>query len=40
MQFSKNWLNEFVDVDISTEELCGQLTMAGLEVDGYETPCQ
>jgi phenylalanyl-tRNA synthetase beta chain len=37
MQFSKNWLNEFVDVDISIEELCGQLTMAGLEVDGYET---
>ena len=37
MQFSKNWLKDFVDIDISTEELCEQLTMAGLEVDGYES---
>ena len=33
MQFSKNWLKEFVDVKISDEELCDQLTMLGLEVD-------
>ena len=33
MQFSRNWLKEFVDVKISVEELCDQLTMLGLEVD-------
>ena len=37
MKFSKNWLKEFVDIDLSTEELCNQLTMVGLEVDGYES---
>ena len=37
MKFSKNWLKEFVDIDLSTEELCDQLTMAGLEVDGYKS---
>ena len=36
MKFSKNWLNEFITIDLSTEEICHQLTMAGLEVDGYE----
>ena len=33
MQFSRNWLKEFVDLNISDEELCDQLTMLGLEVD-------
>ena len=33
MQFSRNWLEEFVDIKISDEELCDQLTMLGLEVD-------
>jgi len=33
MQFSRNWLKEFVDFKISDEELCEQLTMLGLEVD-------
>ena len=36
MQFSKNWLYDFIDIDLSTDEICSQLTMAGLEVDGYE----
>ena len=36
MQFSRNWLYDFIDIDLSTEEICSQLTMAGLEVDGYE----
>jgi len=36
MQFSRNWLKEFVDVKISDEELCDQLTMLGLEVDSYK----
>ena len=37
MQFSKNWLNDFIDLNISTEDICSQLTMAGVEVDGYES---
>ena len=36
MQFSKNWLKDFIDIDLSTEDICSQLTMAGLEVDGYD----
>ena len=36
MQFSKNWLKDFIDIDLSTGTICSQLTMAGLEVDGYE----
>ena len=37
MQFSRNWLREFVDFKISDEELCEQLTMLGLEVDNYKS---
>jgi len=37
MQFSRNWLKEFVDFKISDEELCEQLTMLGLEVDNFKT---
>lgn len=36
MKFSEAWLREFVDPDISTDELVEQLTMAGLEVDAVE----
>ena len=36
MQFSRNWLKEFVDFKVSDEELCEQLTMLGLEVDNYK----
>ena len=36
MQFSENWLKEFIDIEVSTQELCEQLTMLGLEVDGYQ----
>jgi len=36
MRFSEQWLREWVDPDISTETLCEQLTMAGLEVDTAE----
>ena len=35
MKFSEAWLREFVDPPISTRELVHQLTMAGLEVDGF-----
>ncbi len=36
MKLSENWLREFVDFDISTDELVEKLTMAGLEVDAVE----
>lgn len=37
MLVNLNWLQEWVDIkDISTQQLCDQLTMAGLEVDGVE----
>jgi phenylalanyl-tRNA synthetase beta chain len=36
MKFSENWLREFVNPPQSTKELVEQLTMAGLEVDGFE----
>ena len=36
MKFSENWLREWVNPAISTDELSEQLSMAGLEVDGVE----
>lgn len=36
MKFSEQWLREWVNPAISTDELSAQLTMAGLEVDGIE----
>lgn len=36
MKFSESWLREWVNPAISSEQLCEQLTMAGLEVDGIE----
>lgn len=36
MKFSESWLREWVNPDINTNELCEQLSMAGLEVDGIE----
>jgi len=33
MKFSENWLREWVNPDISTDELAYKLTMAGHEVD-------
>ena len=36
MKFSENWLREWIDPGVSTEELVAQLTMAGLEVDAVE----
>ncbi len=38
MRISEQWLREWADPDVDTEGLAGQLTMAGLEVDGLE-PC-
>lgn len=36
MKFSESWLREWVNPNIDTNELCEQLSMAGLEVDGIE----
>ena len=36
MRISENWLREWVNPDLSTDELVAQLTMAGLEVDSVE----
>ncbi len=36
MKFSEQWLREWVNPANSTDELCHQLTMAGLEVDAVE----
>ena len=36
MKFSEKWLREWVNPTISTEALCEQLSMAGLEVDSVE----
>lgn len=37
MKFSESWLREWVNPKIDTNELCEQLSMAGLEVDGIES---
>ena len=36
MKFSESWLREWVNPDISSDELTHQITMAGLEVDGID----
>ncbi|WP_455212542.1 phenylalanine--tRNA ligase subunit beta [Kaarinaea lacus] len=36
MKFSEQWLRQWVDPKVSTEQLAHQLTMAGLEVDAVE----
>ncbi|NVK57283.1 MAG: phenylalanine--tRNA ligase subunit beta [Alteromonadaceae bacterium] len=36
MKFSEKWLREWVNPGVSQDELCEQLSMAGLEVDGVE----
>ena len=37
MKIQLDWLKEYVDVDVSAEELGYLLTMAGLEIEGQET---
>ena len=36
MKFSEQWLRTWVNPSITTQEMCDQLTMAGLEVDSVE----
>lgn len=37
MKFSKQWIQEYVNLSLNTSELVDLLTMAGLEVDSTET---
>ena len=37
MKFSEQWLRSWANPAITTQEMCDQLTMAGLEVDGVES---
>lgn len=37
MKFSEQWVREWVNPVVSTEQLCEQITMLGLEVDGVES---
>ena len=37
MKFSENWLREWVNPAVTTDELVAQVTLAGLEVDDVET---
>jgi phenylalanyl-tRNA synthetase beta chain len=37
MKFSEQWLRSWVNPGLSTQEMCDQLTMAGLEVDSVES---
>ncbi|MBX3176977.1 MAG: phenylalanine--tRNA ligase subunit beta [Candidatus Hydrogenedentes bacterium] len=36
MRVSLNWLKEFVDIDVTAEELAHELTMLGLEIESIE----
>ena len=36
MKFTKNWLQELINIDLTTEKLAEQLTMVGLEVDSIK----
>ena len=38
MQISLNWLKDYVDLDLSVEELCERLTMLGLEIEKVTEP--
>lgn len=33
MKITRSWLEDYLDISVKTEELCHELTMAGLEVD-------
>src|SRR3972149_1909986 len=36
MKFTKNWLQELINIDLTTEKLAEQLTMVGLEIDSIK----
>ncbi|MFC1533906.1 hypothetical protein ACFL7M_11140 [Thermodesulfobacteriota bacterium] len=36
MRVSLNWLKDYVDIDMTPDDLAHLLTMSGLEVEGIE----
>ena len=36
MKFSLEWIKDYCDTELTVEELVERLTIAGLEVEGYE----
>ncbi len=38
MLISLNWLKDYIDIDVSVDELAEQLTMLGLEIEAVERP--
>lgn len=38
MHIPLNWLSDYIDIDLSVEELCQKLTMLGLEIEAVESP--
>jgi phenylalanyl-tRNA synthetase beta chain len=40
MKFSEKWLRQWVNPSITAQELMDQVTMAGLEVDGFEAAAE
>ena len=38
MKIPLNWLKEYIDLDVSVEELCEKMTMLGLEIESVERP--
>ena len=36
MKLSRNWLNEFTEVNVSDKEFCDRMTMSGSKVEGVE----
>ncbi len=39
MKISKQWLSDFISLDVKTDELCQKLTSLGLEVDSLDKAC-
>ncbi len=39
MKISKNWLSDFISLEVKTDELCSKLTSIGLEVDSVNKAC-
>ena len=38
MKIPLNWLKEYIDLDVSVEDLCEKMTMLGLEIESVERP--
>ena len=38
MNVSLNWLRDYIELDVSVDELCDKLTMLGLEIEAIHRP--